>query len=183
MLVSRLKANDAYAFDELFNRYSKKLYGFGLNYLHSEGEAEELVQEVFLRIWENRHALKTGYSFRSYLFTIALNQIRRLFNRRALSLRYLREVNMQEADDHTVESIDYASVLRRIDEIVESFPERKRQIFLKRRKEGKTSREIADELHISPATVDNQVSEALRLIRRTLTKEDLAGLLFCTLFF
>jgi len=186
-LVQRVKEGDAFAFDELFGLYGQKLYGFALKYLRSEAEAEELVQEVFVRLWENRKSLKSDYSFKSYLYTIALNRIRKFFNKRALSLRYLAQLKEDafDLDNHTADSIDYASVLKRIEEIVETFPERKREIFLKSRKEGKTSKEIAAELNITVGTVDNQVSDALRIIRRTIKNEDpdlLSVLLFFALF-
>ncbi len=183
-LIKRLRTDDAAAFDELFQVYGQKLYGFALKYLKSESEAEEMVQEVFVRIWENRRSLKTEYSFKSYLFTIALNQIRKFFNKRAVSLRYVADLQneISESDDHTSDSIDYTSLLARIDEIVDTFPERKRQIFLKSRKEGKTSKEIAAELNITAGTVDNQISDALRIIREVLKKEGIAVLLYFTLF-
>jgi len=183
-LVHRLKVDDASAFDELFELYGQKLYSFALKYFKSESEAEELVQEVFVRLWENRRSLKSDYSFKSYLYTIALNQIRKFFNRRAVSLRYLSQLQNEsfESDNQTADSIDYASVLKRIDEIVETFPERKKQIFLKSRKEGKTSKEIAAELNITPGTVDNQISDALSMIREILKKDDMAVLLFLALF-
>lgn len=186
-LVHRLKEDDATAFDELFQLYGPKLYGFAFKYVKSESEAEELVQEVFVRIWENRRSLKSEYSFKSYLFTIALNQIRKFFNKRAVSLRYITKLQHEipESDNYTAESIDYNFLLNRVDEIVNSFPERKRQIFLKSRKEGKTSKEIAQELDITVGTVDNQISDALRIIREALKNEDpalLSMLLFLALF-
>ena len=183
-LIRRLRRDDAAAFDDFFQAYGQKLYGFALKYLKSESEAEEMVQEVFVRIWENRRSLKTEYSFKSYLFTIALNQIRKFFKKRAVSLRYIADFQneISESDDHTADSIDYGSLISRIDEIVDTFPERKRQIFLKRRKEGKTSREIAAELNITVGTVDNQISDALRIIREVLKRESIAVFLYFTLF-
>ncbi|MEL7586419.1 MAG: RNA polymerase sigma-70 factor [Prolixibacteraceae bacterium] len=182
-LITGLKNDDAVAFDLLFQLYGQKLYGFALKYLKSESEAEEMVQEVFVRLWENRRLLKSDYSFKSYLFTIALNQIRKFFNKRAATLRFVEQLQTETlSDNHTVDSIDYGSVLKRIDEIVDTFPERKKQIFLKSRKEGKSSKEIAAELDISAGTVDNQVSDALRIIRKGLKGESIVSLLFATLF-
>jgi RNA polymerase sigma-70 factor (ECF subfamily) len=182
-LITRLKNDDAAAFDQLFQLYGQKLYGFALKYLKSESEAEEMVQEVFVRLWENRKSLKSDYSFKSYLFTIALNQIRKFFNKRASALRFVQQLQKESlSDNHTVDSIDYGSLLRRIDEIVDTFPERKKQIFLKSRKEGKTSKEIAADLNITVGTVDNQISDALRIIREILKKEGIAVLLYLALF-
>lgn len=183
-LVEQLKRGDVEAFDALFDEYSQKLFGFALKYLKSEVEAKELVQEVFVRVWENRKSLKSDYSFKSYLYTIALNQIRKFFNKRANALRYLTEVKTDDSflDTNTVDSIDYASVLERIDELIEKLPERKKLIFIKSRKEGKSSKEIAAELQITVGAVDNQISDAMKIIRETLKNENLSILLFLALF-
>ncbi len=182
-LINCLRNDDAEAFDRLFQLYGQKLYGFAFKYLRSESEAEEMVQEVFVRLWENRSSLKSDYSFKSYLFTIALNQIRKFFNKRTSALRFMEQLHKETlSDNHTVDSIDYGSLLRRIDEIVDTFPERKKQIFLKSRKEGKSSKEIAAELDISAGTVDNQVSDALRIIRKGLKGESIVIILFAALF-
>jgi RNA polymerase sigma-70 factor (ECF subfamily) len=183
-LVQQLKAGEAAAFDELFEIYGQKLYGFALKYLKSQTEAEELVQDVFVRIWENRKSLNSDFSFKSYLFTIALNQVRKYFKKRAMSLRYLASLKEDDfdLDNQTAEFVDYTSVLQRIDQVVASFPERKKQIFLKSRKEGKTSKQIAKELDITVGAVDNQISQAIKLIREALKNEGLVTLLFVALF-
>ena len=183
-LIEQLKKGDATAFDALFDEYSQRLFAFAYKYLKSEADAEELVQEVFVRIWENRKLLKSDYSFKSYLFTIALNQIRKFFNKRAIALRYVTEVKGSESntDNTTIDSIEYSSILNRIDELIEKLPERKKLIFIKSKKEGKSSKEIAEELQITVGTVDNQVSDALRIIRDALKNENLAILLFIALF-
>ncbi|HKJ43480.1 MAG TPA: RNA polymerase sigma-70 factor [Sunxiuqinia sp.] len=183
-LVKQLKASDVAAFDQLFEGYSSRLFGFAINYLKTESEAEELVQEVFVRVWENRQSLKPDQSFKAYLYTIALNQIRKHFRKRAVALNYLSQLDSSdfEMDSKTEDSLDYQSVLERIDAIVDQLPERKKQIFLKSRKEGKSSKDIAEELAISVGTVDNQISSALKIIREILTRENLAVLLFFALF-
>ena len=75
-----MKKGDHDSFRKVFERYSHPLYKFSFQYLKSEAAAEDLVQEVFLKIWNNRKELKTDTSFQSYLFTIALNAVRKHFN-------------------------------------------------------------------------------------------------------
>lgn len=182
-LIEQLRKGNAIAFDQLFTLYGGKLFGFALKYLKTESEAEELVQEVFVRVWEHRANLKKEHTLKPYLFTIALNQIRKYFNKKANALKFIARQEFSPAiDNQTEESIDYASVLRCIDEVIAQFPDRKRLIFRKSRVEGKTSKEIAKELNISTGTVDNQISEALKIIRKELGKEDLSLLLFMALF-
>lgn len=183
-LVQLLQKGNIVAFDSLFEIYSPKLFGFAMKYLKNENDSEELVQEVFVRVWEHHQSLKSELSFKSYLFTIALNQIRKHFNKKVISLRYLE--NLQNDSEITenliIQNDNYEIVLQRISLIVEQMPPRRREIFIKSKMEGKSSKEVAVELNISDGTVDNQVSEALRFIRSKLHYENLDLLLFAVLF-
>jgi RNA polymerase sigma-70 factor (ECF subfamily) len=183
-LVQSLQKGNVAAFDSLFEGYSPKLYGFAFKYFRNEHDAEELVQEVFVKVWENRRALKSEHSFKSYLFTIALNQIRKYFNKRATSLRYLESFrnDPEFSDNQALHENDYELALQQINLIIEQMPPRRREIFVKSKLEGKSSKEIAAELNISAGTVDNQVSEALRFIRTQIKPESLTLLLFAVLF-
>lgn len=183
-LVRSLQKGDVAAFDALFERYSSKLFGFALKYFRNENDAEELVQEVFLKIWENRKSLKSEHSFKSYLFTIALNQIRKHFNKKASSLRFLESFryDLELSEDQSAYQENYESVMQQINSIIEQLPERRLEIFTKSKLEGKSSKEIADELNISAGTVDNQVSAALQFIRNNLNKQNLKLALFAVLF-
>lgn len=79
-ILKELKKGDHAAFERVFEHYSKQLYLFSFSYLKSKDTAEDIVQEVFLKIWNNRASIKTDTSFQSYLFTIALNAVRQHFN-------------------------------------------------------------------------------------------------------
>jgi len=181
-LIQLLQKGNVAAFDSLFAVYGPKLFGFALKYLKNEADAEELVQEVFVKVWENHQTLKSELSFKSYLFTIALNHIRKHFNKKATSLRYLESLqNDSEFSDQSTTD-DYETTLRQIYSIIEQMPERRREIFTKSKLEGKSSKQVASELNISAGTVDNQVSEALRFIRSQLKSENISLLLFAVLF-
>ncbi len=181
-LVQSLQKGNVAAFDSLFEIYSPKLYGFALKYFKNEENAEELVQEVFVKVWENRQSLKSEHSFKSYLFTIALNQIRKYFNKKAVALRYIESLQHNPEFLEQSSTNDYESVLSQIYLIIDRMPPRRREIFIKSKLEGKSAKEVAAELNISTGTVDNQVSEALRFIRSQLHRENISLLLFAVLF-
>ena len=184
-LAKKLQTGDVEAFDLLYEKYSGKLYSFGLKYLRSTAEAEELVQSVFLKIWENHKHLDKELSFRSYLFTIAYNDICKLFRKRNYLQKFISD-NLYEnsqSSSRTEEGIEFQSVFNRVQEIVNKLPERQRVIFRKSKLEGKPTKEIAEELRLSPGTVDNYISEALKFIRNRLCKEDFALLLIASLYF
>ena len=181
-LIQLLQKGNVAAFDSLFEVYSPKLYGFALKYLKNEADAEELVQEVFVKVWGNHQSLKSELSFKSYLFTIALNHIRKYFNKKATSLRYLESLQNDPEFSDQITTDDYETTLRQVYRIIDQMPERRREIFMKSKLEGKSSKEVAFELNISPGTVDNQVSEALRFIRSQLKSESISLMLFAVLF-
>lgn len=183
-LIERLQKGDVEAFDIVFSKYSGKLYKFGFKYLRSKTDSEELVQSVFMKVWEGHSKLRKELSFNSYLFTIAYNDICKLFRRRNYLQKFLSDTLAENPElSHRIEDrIDFQSVLDRVKQIINIMPDRQKTIFIKSREEGKSSKEIASELGISTGTVDNYISEALRFIRNRLKSEDLALFLFLSLF-
>ena len=172
-LVERLQKGDVEAFNLIYDKYSRNLYAFGLKYLRSAEEAEELVQLVFLKIWEDYKTLDKESSFKSYLFTIAYNDICKIFRRRSYKQKYIEDTikeNFQFSSE-SEDSIDSRSLLERVHIIIEKLPERQKTIFLKSRKEFKSSREIAEEVGLTQGTVDNYISESLKFIRCQLQNE------------
>jgi RNA polymerase sigma-70 factor (family 1) len=184
-LIGRLQKGDVDAFDMIYTKYSGKLYAFGLKYLRSTAESEELVQSVFLKLWENQKSLRIDTSFKSFLFTIAYNDICKLFRKRNYHQQFIRETLYENSQTSfsMEESVEYKSVLARVEKIINILPKRQKEIFLKSRMEGKSTKEIADEIGLSPGTVDNYISESLRFIRSRLKNESLSVLLFFSLFF
>lgn len=181
-LVKSLAKGNILAFNALFKEYGHRLYRFAYGYLKSETEAEELVQEVFTIIWEKRSDLKEELSFKSYLFTISFNMIRKHFRTKAQLSAYLQSGLKEEKDFQTTHDIYYNSLFQYITELVNKLPEKRRLIFRRSRFEGHSIKEIAEELQINHKTVENQLTDALRFIRTHLNKEDLVLLLFFVMF-
>ena len=88
VLIEQLRKDDKQAFKSLFEKYGKRLYQFSLKYLRDKEDAEDLLNEVFLKIWEKRHSIKSDTSFQSYLFSIAYNDIRKRFLKKSREDRY-----------------------------------------------------------------------------------------------
>lgn len=181
-LVKSLSKGNILAFNTLFREYSGRLYRFAYGYLKSEEESEELVQEVFTRIWENRKGLKSEYSFKSYLFTIAFNIIKKHFRREACISEYFRTRISDDLDLETTREITYDSLYQYINELVDKLPDKRKEIFIKSRFEGLSIKEISDDLKISHKTVENQLTHALKFLREHLKKENLPVILFFALF-
>ena len=185
ILVERLQKGDVEAFDLIYEKYSGKLFAFGLKYLKSREESEELVQSIFLKLWENHKTLEKESSFKSYLFTIAYNNICNLFRKRCYRQKFIDDAIAENplSSFDIVDSIDYRSIFEQVQNLINKLPERQKTIFMKSREEGKSSKEIAEELGLSPGTIDNYISESLKLIRSGLRNEDFAFILFISLYF
>jgi len=184
ILVEKLRKGDIESFDLLYDRYAGRLHYFGMKYLKSEEETEELVQTVFLKVWEYRRNLKKDSSFKSYLFTIAYNDICKVFRKKYYHQKYVSDILNENPQPFAEieKGFQCKSVLERIQEIIEKLPERQKVIFRKSREEGKSSREIADEVGLSPGTVDNYISQSMKFIISGLHNEILPLVLIFALF-
>ena len=181
-LVRNLSKGNLLAFNTLYKEYSGRLYRFALGYFKSKDEAEELVQEVFTIIWDKRADLKEELSFKSFLFTIAFNIIRKHFRTKTYLSEYFKTGISDDLDMHTSQKITYDSLYQFITELVNQLPARRKEIFIKSRFNGLTIKEISEEMKISHKTVENQLTDALKFIRTNLNKESISIILFFILF-
>ena len=181
-IVKSLSKSNILAFNTLFKAYSGRLYRFTNGYLKSDFESEEVVQEVFMIIWEKRAGLKSGLSFKSYLFTIAFNIIRKHFRDKGYLHEYIKSGIAADLDLQTTEKINYNSLETYLKELVDKLPPRRREVLIKSRFEGLSIKEISEELEISHKTVENQLTDALKFLRANLNKENMSALLFLSLF-
>ena len=182
LLVHNLSKGNLLAFNTLYKEYSYRLYRFAFGYLKSEEEAEELVQEVFTIIWEKRKDLREELSFKSFLFTIAFNIIRKHFRTKAYLAEYFKTGISDDLDLQTSQKISYDSLYQYVNEIVNQLPARRKEIFIASRFQGLSIKEISEKLNINHKTVENQLTDALKFIRTNLNKESIPVILFLALF-
>ena len=175
MLIKAFKKGDSKAFEQLFERYHKKLFAFLYQLFHSKEDAEEIVQETFVKIWEKREEFIEGYPFESFLFKIAknafLNMNRKNINRRVFEerLHWFYETSSENTDEYLI----FKETREIIEVLVEDLPPRRKEIFLLRRMEGLSRKEIAKKLNISVITVDNQLLKANKILKEELKKYSL----------
>lgn len=184
-LVRKLRDGDSSAFELLFVQYSSKLFYFVNKYLNVREESEEIVQDVFLNLWKHKKEIRSDEAFKSYLYKIALNNIRNYFNKKQVQERYkqlIAQEYLMEGYSYPDEP-DYESVIKQVDQLIGQLPEKRKEIFLLSRKEGLDISEIAQYLGISESTVKNQISSAIAFLKREVKNGGLSGSLFLTLFF
>ena len=183
-LVKSLQKGDRRAFDKLFNKYAGKIFYLAKSHFGSREDAEGLVQDVFIKVWENRKNIKEYLSFRSYLFTITYNSIRKFLRIKYRSIE-LPEDFMQDIarmQDESFLQLEYIDLLDQMNLALEKLTPRQKEIFLLSREKGLSYKEIAEELSVTPKTVENHIHEALKTIRKHLKKVGLIGMVFMALF-
>ncbi|MDN5213474.1 RNA polymerase sigma-70 factor [Fulvivirgaceae bacterium BMA12] len=168
-LIIKLKRGKVTAFDSLFRKYSRKLYSFVFSYTGSHEDAEDITQEVFFRVWQNRHNINPELSFNAYIIVIARNLIFNLFRKRLQNNKYATyKRSAANTLNHTEDYIIFSELQQHSNMSVEKLPARCKQIFMLSRENGLSIKEIATQLNISPSTVENQINKALKLIRKDL---------------
>jgi RNA polymerase sigma-70 factor (ECF subfamily) len=185
VLTAQLQQGDKQAFKALFDKYGPRLYQFSLRYLKEKEEAEDLLNEVFLKIWENRQSLRSNSSFQAYLFTIAYNRIRQLFLKKNREEKYI-QVFAEEylaGSSKDDDQLDYQLFVKRMNEIIDLLPPRRKEIFILSYKEERKNSEIAERLGLSEQFIKKQLSIARKfIIDKIKENSELAGILFLFLF-
>jgi RNA polymerase sigma-70 factor (family 1) len=183
-LMKEIKADNKFAFDTLYRQYSKKLFQFGFSILKSTEETENLIQDVFLNLWENRQKVEKDASVKSYIFTIAYNSaisILRKKSRESQFIEYLESIqdtSMRSCDL----DIEYNELSKKLEDIIKELPQRQKEVYLLHKFDGLKYYEIAERLDISVNTIENHMSRALKTIRLKLGNYTLITILFWYLF-
>ncbi len=167
-LADRIRMGDEQAFELLFRIYYIRLCGYANKYLNNPDEARDVVQEVFIKIWENRSEIDPEESLRAYIFKITgNNSINRLRHRKVESkyndIYKLVYVDNREITSH--ESLIAHELTGYLNEAKSKIPPKCRKIFDLSRMEGLKYSEIAETLNISVKTVEAHMSKALTILR------------------
>ncbi|MEO8067417.1 MAG: RNA polymerase sigma-70 factor [Flavobacteriales bacterium] len=167
MEFQRIASGDRSAFEEAFRSFYRPLCAFAKTYLKDRDRAEDLVQELFVKLWNDRERLTVTTSLSSYLFTAVrnrcLNELEKVVRMRPLNenAHDTPDENGRDEEEHTWRS---ARVLAAI----EALPEERRKVFKLSRNESLKYHEIAERLGISVKTVENQMGKALKTLREEL---------------
>ena len=170
-------------FNKLYDLYADRLYGFAYNLTHSSEMAEEIVQEVFLKIWQMREHLSPEYSFRSFLFTIAKNKFLNDLRNRLTLLSYDEYITQlddatERGENSTESEFNFNELNEQVLQSKDKLSKRQKMIFEMSKEEGLSNQEIALKLGISEQSVRNQLSSALKVLREELIKNGFSIALF-----
>ena len=183
-IIRRLKTDDKSAVDELFNCYYNRLFHFSKSILKIESNIDDILQEVFVKIWLNRLKISNTETFNSYIFTITKNEVLNLIraNLKENSLRAEIYVRSVAEEYQTQNPLEFDEIKSAIDKIIATLPEKRQLVFKLSRTEGLPNKEIAHQLGISEKTVEDHITHAIRHIKNSLTEMGVLSLLYFYLF-
>ena len=183
-LLKQFKSDDKNAIDKLYEIFSGKLYNFAYSYLKTEADSLDVVQNVFISVWDKRESLKSDTNLEAYLFTITKNAVISIFRKKAQEKDYLEHLRntVVVAHEDTEKQYDYELLYGKIQELIEELPEQRRRIFKLSKEKGLSNKDIAEELHISVKTVEDHKAKAKRFIKTKLQESGFVALLFWEVF-
>jgi RNA polymerase sigma-70 factor (family 1) len=169
-LALLLSKGDNTAFNEIYLRYDSLLYIYAYRKLKDKEEAKDVVQDIFITLWENRAELVLKTALAGYLYKSVLNKIFNIFKHQHIIQEYINsgnhfiEVDSAETD-YLIREKDIAAL---IEKEIATMPPRMREIYELKRTAFLSTKEIAEQLNISEYTVSTQLKRALKYLRKRL---------------
>lgn len=173
-LFVRIAAGNEEAFKQLFVSYSHLLHPFITKLVKDELVSEEMIQQVFLKIWLNRDKLNTIDHPKAYIFRMAANECFAYLRRNVMVRKHLDKIEQKETEEpvsNTDSQIAFSEIKKLVHEAFERLPPQQQRIFYLSRQQHLTIPDIAARLNISPVTVKNSLVKSLKTMRTHLKKE------------
>ncbi|MBB4801638.1 RNA polymerase sigma-70 factor (ECF subfamily) [Flavobacterium nitrogenifigens] len=165
-LLLELSQGSELAFTNIYNRYKNNVYATALRITKSKIQAEEAVQDVFLKIWQNRENIAEVIDFENYLFIISRNHLFNSIKKIAKETSQITEIDRKEAGfidtDITIKDEQYNTILN---QIVEQLPPQQQKVYQMAKRDGLSHQKIGEDLGISTETVKKHMAQALKFIR------------------
>lgn len=166
-LISHLKKGDENAYAYLIDTYNHKLCLYANSLMNDVTLTEDIVQNVFIKVWEKRNNLKTEFSIKSYLYksvyNACINQYKKNQSVTALEKKYIEGLDriVEDKDEDAIEKL-----IGLVKEAIQELPPKCREVFLLSKKEGLTNIEISEYLNISKNTIERHITTAFSKIRK-----------------
>lgn len=173
VLIFNLKKGSKKAFDEIYRMYSKRLFVYCVQFTKLPEDAEEIVQDVFVRLWKTRESIRQEETLQSLLFIMTKHLLINAYRSTVNSPIYENYIDYQEnfSINDTGDRLEYAEFIQKLNKILLQLPETQQRVIELSRMQGITNKEIARTLSLSEQTVKNQLSLGLKALRAHLDKE------------
>lgn len=164
--LKQLVKGESKGLEGLFKKYYTFLVRFSLQIVKKEEAAEDITQEVFIKLWDKRDTLEGVSNIKAYLFQATKNSSLNWINAKKNQHQSIDVVSINPQDNYNAEDyLAFEETQQKINRALSLIPEKCREVFLLSRSEGKSYKEISDALGISIKTVENQMGKALKILR------------------
>lgn len=171
-LIQDLKRGSHKAFDKIYQIYAKRLYAYSLQFTKSPEESEEIVQEVFVKLWTNRMKIRQNETLRSLLFIMAKHHLINAYRFKINHPVYEEYVNYMDilSTEDAHHKLEYNEFVLRLRKIIKTLPVTQQKVIHLSRLQQLSNKEIAEKLSLSEQTVKNQLSLGLKTLKEKLSK-------------
>jgi RNA polymerase sigma-70 factor (ECF subfamily) len=178
-IVLRIKTGEEKAFRELYDRYAGRLHAFVLKILKSRVLTDDVVQDVFVQVWEQRDALDPQKNFQSFLFTITRNRVLNILKRSSVDSALLREIFLHapQSSNTTETHLAFTETTELLRKAMDLLPPGQKRVFELCKINGLSYEEAAQELNISPGTINAHMVKSIKFIRDYFSHHEHAVLL------
>jgi RNA polymerase sigma-70 factor (ECF subfamily) len=168
--MKQLSFSDLRSFEEMFRQYYQMLCSYAFRFVNDSDTAEEIVQDLFFKLWEKRDELQINLSVKSYLYSAVHHRCLKFIEHRNVETKYRNYYLLHESeiDNEPQNATGIHELQGIIDQTLDSLPERCSKIFRLNRFEGLKYHEIAQKLSVSIKTVEANMGKALKLLRKNL---------------
>jgi len=165
-LVATLKNSDKIAFAEIYNRYWDKLFSIAGHKLDQLEDAEEVVQNIFISLWNRRETLNITSTLNSYHAVSVKYRVIKVLEKQYHQRKYADSLGQQQRlDDSTREWLEFTELKAQLEQLVKGLPDKCQLVYRMSREDGFSQKEIAGKLDISEKTVEAHLGKALKTIR------------------
>ena len=179
ILIEQINNSDVKAFEILFHRYYNILCLYAAKIVKEDTAAEEIIQNLFVKLWEKREKIEIKTSVKNYLVRSVKNQCLNLIKHNKLKEAHAKLLIDSENKPDTEEYYIEIDLIKKIEESINSLPEKRREVFRLSREEGLKYREIAEKLGISIKTVETHIGLAIKTLRDKLKNYNTFFILIC----
>lgn len=167
-LIDRLKSGDESALAAIYKKYWQQLFMAAYNVLKDKQVCEDVIQELFIKLWNCRSNIQITVSLKAYLHASVRYEVYRQLRAGVVTSDVFDDLASRLQSPASYENLEYKELVSQVNSVVETLPEKCREVYRLSREEYLTHKQIASQLNISTKTVENHLTKALKLLRGSL---------------
>jgi RNA polymerase sigma-70 factor (ECF subfamily) len=171
------KKGEEVAFTYFYDKYFRRIEAFSFQFIHDKTEAENLAQEAFINLWQNKDNIDAINGIQSFLYTYAKSKCLNLIRHNKVKDKFKsdllnskeRELDIEILNSIQFDTLELTELERIINESINDLPPKTREVFIKKRFENKKNAEIAEEMQVSLKAVEAHMTKALKILKTKLS--------------